>query len=152
MRMLFTAHAHACDLLRRCEHHMGRAAFPKLIRPHSSVPGCAIFGAHLSSVSASMARAPPWPVRIRKCRTQDAKKRRTGGSLACSFISVRPCSVTQRYSVDFANGHITILTAHALLTVWHATRRPRLFGRIVPRCCSIASSTARIAVQRRGGR
>ena len=34
-----------------------------------------------------------------------------------AFRSVWPCSVTQRYSVVFQNGHTAVLTAHALLTV-----------------------------------
>ena len=84
----------------------------------------------------------------------------------CSFESVslepampfeateRHC--TQRYSVQFPNGHTAVLTAHALLTVWHAALAGRAHSHFRQnrflRCCSIASSTARNAVQRCGGR
>ena len=83
-------------------------------------------------------------VRIRNSGARDAIR---SERMAC----------TQRYSVQFPNSHTAVLTAHALLTVWHAALagpRPTHHFRQnrFLRCCSIASSTARNAVQLCGGR
>jgi hypothetical protein len=78
-----------------------------------AAPACYLY------VGANITRAAPH-IRCRQDRAQRSQARSCeapDGSPACLFRSVWPCSVTQRYSVVFQNGHTTILTAHTLLTV-----------------------------------
>ena len=107
--------------------------------------------ANLSAVACSHESAP-LPARNRTF---------SDGSLPVGSACVPHArrSVPQRYSVVFQNGHTTMLTAHALLTVIPAAPRqaPPFHPSAEPihRRCSIASSTscnaARSNGRRRGG-
>ena len=87
---------------------------------------------HFQSRQNRAQRGPAGEHAVRFSAQPPARTRRP----FCSFESVslepampfeateRHC--TQRYTVQFPNSHTAILTAHALLTVWHAAlRRPR---------------------------
>jgi hypothetical protein len=117
-----------CGLVRRCEHHTGRSAYPKLTRSHSAQPRSRMFGACASqrcrqsaresaplSVHASRHRCLCEPVNLELAMPCEAPD----GSLLAPSIPVGRArrSVPQRYSVVFQNGLTTMLTAHALLTV-----------------------------------
>jgi len=152
--------APVCGLVRRCEHHTGRSAYPKPTRSRSAQPSSKMLGACASQPHRLFARVgtlrPRETVKIERAMPWEAPD----GSLACPFHSSWPsskigpakvlCRVPERshYHVDCTRA------PHGMTQPSQAPpvhlRQNRYVG-----CCSIASSMSRKTVQsygrRRGG-